>query len=201
MVRWFRAFCDEHALEPRLIDVGGGLSIPYGHESAPDAQSLAAAVAAAALQQFPAAQLLIEPGRSVAGPAGITLYRVLTRKTAADGTRWVALDGGMADNVRPALYGATYTVSAAGRLGEPRDEHVALAGRHCESGDVLAHDVDMPALVPGDLVAFAATGAYGQSMASTYNAMPRLAAVLVDGGEARLLTRRESIAELLARDL
>ena len=201
MVRWFRAFCDEHALEPRLIDVGGGLSIPYGDESAPDARALAAAVAAAALKQFPAAQLLIEPGRSVVGPAGVTLYRVLTRKLAADGTRWVALDGGMADNVRPALYGATYTVSAAGRLGEPRDEHVALAGRHCESGDVLAHDVDMPALVPGDLVAFAATGAYGQSMASTYNAMPRLAAVLVDGGEARLLTRRESSAELLARDL
>jgi len=201
MVRWFRAFCDEHALEPRLIDVGGGLSIPYGHESAPDAQSLAAAVAAAALQQFPAAQLLIEPGRSVAGPAGITLYRVLTRKTAADGTRWVALDGGMADNVRPAMYDARYTVAAAGRLGEPPGERVALAGRHCESGDVLARDVDLPPLAAGDLVAFAATGAYGQSMASTYNAMPRLAAVLVDAGEARLLTRRESIAELLARDL
>jgi diaminopimelate decarboxylase len=201
MVRWFREFCDEHALEPRLIDVGGGLSIPYGHESAPDAQALAAAVAAAAQRQFPAAQLLIEPGRSVSGPAGVTLYRVLTRKTAADGTRWVALDGGMADNVRPALYGAAYTVAAAGRLGEPSGERVALAGRHCESGDVLARDVELPALSPGDLVAFAATGAYGQSMASTYNAIPRLAAVLVDDGEARLLTRRETIAELLARDL
>jgi diaminopimelate decarboxylase len=201
MVRWFREFCDEHALEPRLIDVGGGLSIPYGQESAPDARSLAAAVATAALREFPAAQLLIEPGRSVAGPAGVTLYRVLTRKTAADGTRWVALDGGMADNVRPAMYGAAYTVAAAGRLGEPRAERVALAGRHCESGDVLARDVDLPALTTGDLVAFAATGAYGQSMASTYNAVPRLAAVLVDDGKARLLTRRETIAELLARDL
>jgi diaminopimelate decarboxylase len=201
MVRWFRAFCDEHALEPRLIDVGGGLSIPYGQESAPDAHALAAAVAAAALREFPAAQLLIEPGRSIAGPAGVTLYRVLTRKTAADATRWVALDGGMADNVRPAMYGAAYTVAAAGRLREARDEHVALAGRHCESGDVLVRDVDLPPLVPGDLVAFAATGAYGQSMASTYNATPRLAAVLVENGEARLLTRRETIGELLARDL
>ena len=146
VVRWFREFCDEHALEPRLIDVGGGLGIPYGYESAPDARALAAAVAAAALQQFPAARLLIEPGRSVAGPAGVTLYRVLTRKTAADGTRWVALDGGMADNVRPALYGARYTVAAAGRLDEARDERVALAGRHCESGDVLARDVDLPPL-------------------------------------------------------
>jgi diaminopimelate decarboxylase len=201
VVRWFREFCDEHALEPRLIDVGGGLGIPYGRESAPDAQALAAAVAAAALRHFPAARLVIEPGRSIAGPAGITLYRVLTRKTAADDTRWVALDGGMADNVRPALYGARYTVAAAGRLDEVADERVALAGRHCESGDVLARDVDLPSLVPGDLVAFAATGAYGQSMASTYNAIPRLAAVLVDDGEARLLTRRETITELLARDL
>ena len=201
VVRWFREFCDTHALEPRLIDVGGGLSIPYGHESAPDARALASAVAAAALRHFPAAKLLIEPGRSISGPAGITLYRVLTRKTAADGTRWVALDGGMADNARPALYGARYTVAAAGRLDQPQAEHVALAGRHCESGDVLARDVELPHVVPGDLVAFAATGAYGQSMASTYNATPRLAAVLVDSGEARLLTRRETIDELFARDL
>jgi diaminopimelate decarboxylase len=201
VVGWFRRFCDEHALEPRLIDVGGGLGIPYGYESAPDAQALAAAVAASALRQFPAAQLVIEPGRSVAGPAGVTLYRVLTRKTAADGTRWVALDGGMADNVRPAMYGARYTVAAAGRLDEKAGERVSLAGRHCESGDVLAHDVDLPPVVPGDLVAFAATGAYGQSMASTYNAIPRLAAVLVEDGEARLITRRETIAELFARDL
>jgi diaminopimelate decarboxylase len=201
VVRWFREFCDAHALEPRLIDVGGGLGIPYGCESAPDARALAAAVAAAAQRHFPAARLLIEPGRSVAGPAGVTLYRVLTRKTAADGTRWVALDGGMGDNPRPALYGARYTVAAAARLEEPVSEQVALAGRHCESGDVLAPAVDLPALSPGDLVAFAATGAYTQSMASTYNAIPRLAAVLVDEGEAHLLTRRETIAELLARDL
>jgi diaminopimelate decarboxylase len=201
VVRWFREFCDEHGLEPQLIDVGGGLGIAYGHESAPDAQALAAAVAAAAARQFPRAQLVIEPGRSVAGPAGITLYRVLTRKTAAEGTRWVALDGGMADNARPSLYGARYTVAAAGRLDDAPAERVALAGRHCESGDVLARDVELPPVVPGDLVAFAATGAYGQSMASTYNATPRLAAVLVDDGDARLLTRRETIAELLARDL
>ena len=201
VVRWFREFCDDHGLEPRLIDVGGGLSIPYGSESAPDSRALAAAVAEAAQRQFPAAQLLIEPGRSVAGPAGVTLYRVLTRKTAADGTQWVALDGGMADNVRPAMYDARYTVAAAGRLDEPADDRVSLAGRHCESGDVLARDVDLPPVAPGDLVAFAATGAYGQSMASTYNASPRLAAVLVENGEARLITRRETIAELFARDL
>jgi diaminopimelate decarboxylase len=201
VVRWFRRFCDEHALEPRLIDVGGGLGIPYGYETAPDAQALASAVAAAALRQFPAAQLVVEPGRSVVGPAGVTLYRVLTRKTAADGTRWVALDGGLADNVRPAMYGARYTVAAAGRLDETADDRVSLAGRHCESGDVLARDVDLPPVVPGDLVAFAATGAYGQSMASTYNATPRSAAVLVEHGEARLITRRETIAELFARDL
>jgi diaminopimelate decarboxylase len=201
VVRWFREFCDANALEPHLIDVGGGLSIPYGNESAPDVRALASAVATAALRQFPAAKLLIEPGRSISGPGGVTLYRVLTRKTAADGTRWIALDGGMADNVRPALYGARYTVAAAGRLNEPPAELVALAGRHCESGDVLARDLELPQVAPGDIVAFAATGAYGQSMASTYNATPRLAAVLVDAGEARLLTRRETVAELLARDL
>ena len=191
-------FCDEHALEPRLIDVGGGLGIPYGYESAPDARALASAVAAAAQRQFPAARLVIEPGRSVVGPAGITLYRVLTRKTAADGTRWVALDGGMADNVRPALYGARYTVAAAGRLDEKaerprRRSRAATASRAtCSRTTSTCRRV-----APGDLVAFAATGAYGQSMASTYNATPRPAAVLVEDGEARLLTRRETIAELL----
>ena len=92
-------------------------------------------------------------------------------------------------------------MAAAGRLEETANERVALAGRHCESGDVLALDVDLPPLATGDLVAFAATGAYTQSMASTYNAIPRLAAVLVEEGEAHLLTRRETVAELLARDL
>ena len=201
VVRWFRRFCDEHALEPRLIDVGGGLGIPYGYESAPDAQALASAVAAAAQRQFPAARLVIEPGRSVVGPAGVTLYRVLTRKTAADGTRWVALDGGLADNVRPAMYGARYTVAAAGRLDEKADDRVSLAGRHCESGDVLAPRRRPPAggsrrprRVRGDRRVRPVDGVDLQRDS-------RPAAVLVDEGEARLITRRETIAELFARDL
>ena len=201
MADWLGAFCASYGLDPAVIDLGGGLGIAYGTEPAPDAARLAQALAHATGRVFPGAAVVFEPGRSVAGPAGVTLYRVVAVKTAADGTRWVAVDGGMSDNIRPALYGARYTVAAAERLDAPLDGTVEVAGKHCESGDVLARGVPLPAVEPGDLVAVAATGAYTQSMANTYNGALRAAAVLVEDGLAELVTRRETVDELLARDL
>ena len=201
MVGWFARFCADHDLEPALLDLGGGLGIAYGGEQPPDAGGLARNLACALDEAFPHARLLLEPGRSITGQAGVTLYQVVSTKRAADGTAWAALDGGMSDNVRPALYGARYTAAAALRMTDPPAGSVSLAGRHCESGDVLLHGADLPALAAGDLVAFAATGAYTQSMASTYNVTPRAAAVMVDDGVATLVTRREALEELLARDV
>jgi diaminopimelate decarboxylase len=201
VVGWLAEFCRREALAPRLIDLGGGLGIAYEDEPPPDTARLAAELAAAAAAAFPGAELVLEPGRSICGPAGVTLYRVVARKLAQDGTRWLALDGGMSVNPRPALYGARYTAAAAGRMDEAPSEAVSLAGPHCESGDVVVRRAELPVLEPGELVARAATGAYVQSMASNYNSAPRAAAVLVDAGRAELVTRRETLDELLARDL
>jgi diaminopimelate decarboxylase len=200
-VAWLAAFCERIGLDPELLDLGGGLGIAYEDELPPDPARHADALSRAVSEAFPQATLVLEPGRSVAGPAGITLYTVQTTKTAADGTRYVAIDGGMSDNPRPQLYGARYTVAAASRMDDAPIETVDIAGRHCESGDVLVRDVSLPTMRRGDLLAVAATGAYSQSMASTYNSVPRAAAVIVEAGRATLATRRESVAELLSREV
>jgi diaminopimelate decarboxylase len=200
-VGWLADFCQEISLDPKLLDLGGGLGIAYEDETPPDAARHAESLSEALSVAFPDAALVLEPGRSVVGPAGVTLYGVQASKTAADGTRYVAIDGGMSDNPRPQLYGARYTVAAAGRMDDLPLENVAVAGRHCESGDVLVRDVPLPAMHRGDLIAVAATGAYTQSMASTYNLVPRAAAVIVENGRSELATRRESFAELFAREL
>ena len=186
---------------PELLDLGGGLGIAYEDEAPPDPARHAEALSRAVDGAFPRATLVLEPGRSVVGPAGITLYTVQATKTAADGTRYVAIDGGMSDNPRPQLYDARYTVAAAGRMDDAPLETVDIAGRHCESGDVLVRGVSLPSMRRGDLVGVAATGAYSQSMASTYNLVPRAAAVIVEAGRSTLVTRRETVSELLARDL
>jgi diaminopimelate decarboxylase len=141
---------------------------------------------------------VLEPGRSVVGPAGTTLYRVGSVKTAADGTTFVAIDGGMSDNPRPQLYGARYDALVANRAAEPALRTYAVAGKHCESGDVLIGRALLADPRRGDLLAVPATGAYTLGMASNYNGVPRPAAVLVADGEARLIRRRETVDDLLA---
>ena len=127
----------------------------------------------------------------------MTLYRVRSVKRL-DSVSWVAVDGGMSDNPRPQLYGARYTALAATRADEPATETVSVAGLHCESGDVLIDDVVLPPPRVGDLLAVPATGAYTLAMSSNYNSTPRPAAVLVRGGDARLIRRRETVNDLLA---
>jgi diaminopimelate decarboxylase len=186
-----------------VADLGGGFGIRHHpEERVRDAAELARAAAQTARSEFaglglPEPDVWLEPGRSVVGPAGVTLYRVGAVKELGERT-WVAVDGGMSDNPRPQLYDARYTALLANRAAEPASCTVSVAGLHCESGDVLIDDVRLPEAQRGDLLAVPATGAYTLSMASNYNGVPRPAAVLVADGEARLIRRRETIDDLLA---
>ena len=142
------------------------------------------------------ARVVLEPGRSLVGRAGVTLYRVGATKRSG-GVDYVAIDGGMSDNPRPQLYGARYHAILANRDG-PSGGAFRIAGKHCETGDVLIDRIELPRPRRGDLLAVPATGGYTLAMASNYNALPRPAAVLVGGGNAELLRRRETTDDLLA---
>jgi diaminopimelate decarboxylase len=186
----------------RVADLGGGFGIRHHpDERVTDAADLAAAAATTARTAFaeaglPAPEVWLEPGRSLVGRAGVTLYRVGAVKRL-DGVTWAAIDGGMSDNPRPQLYDARYTALLANRAGEPAAETVSVAGMHCESGDVLIDDVPLPSPHRGDLLAVPATGAYTLAMSSNYNGVGRPAAVTVRNGEAALIRRRETVDDLL----
>ena len=202
----FAASCrDELGWVARVADLGGGFGIRHHpDDDVTDAAELAASAATTARTAFveaglPAPEVWLEPGRSLVGPAGVTLYRVGSVKRLP-GRTWVAVDGGMSDNPRPQLYDARYTALSATRTSEPADEVVSVAGMHCESGDVLIDDVALPSPRRGDLLAVPATGAYTLAMASNYNGVTRPAAVLVREGVARVIRRRESIDDLLRHE-
>ena len=151
-------------------------------------------------------RISIEPGRAIVGPTTTTLYTVGTTKDVElDGglrRRYVAVDGGMSENIRPALYGAEYLAIIANRKPSADQVNSRIVGKHCESGDIIIREIDLSSdLGPGDLLAIPATGAYGRSMASNYNHLPRPAVVAVMDGKARIIVRRESIADLLALEL
>lgn len=146
-------------------------------------------------------RLLIEPGRAIAGPAGVALYRVLAVKRTG-GRTFVAVDGGMSDNPRPALYGVRYAPRLIGRHSTAPSAPVTVVGRHCEAGDVLASDSELPGDVrPGDILGVPVAGAYHLSMASGYNLVGRPPVVAVADGHARLLVRRESLDDFRSRDV
>jgi diaminopimelate decarboxylase len=146
--------------------------------------------------------LAVEPGRAIAGPGTVTIYEVGTVKDLPGLRTYVSVDGGMSDNIRPALYGAHYTAALVSRRSEAPLHVVTVVGKHCESGDLVAPNVALPADVrPGDLLALASSGAYHRSMASNYNHVPRPPVVAVRDGESRVLIRRETEADLLALDL
>jgi diaminopimelate decarboxylase len=159
-------------------------------------RALDEAVTGSGLAHRPA--LLVEPGRSIAATAGVTLYRVGTIKEIAGVRTYVAVDGGMSDNARPATYGARYEAFLPERATADRPLVATVAGKHCEQGDLLVRNATLPADVAvGDLLCTPATGAYGYAMASNYNKVPRPAVVFVSGGEARLVVRRETLDDLL----
>ena len=191
---------------PRTIDIGGGFGIRHVQaEPEPPVEELVRTVAAAVsrdwlLRGLDAPRLIVEPGRALVGPTAFTLYRVGAVKQAGD-RRYVAIDGGMSDNPRPQLYQARYTAVLANRADEQPDDVYTIAGKHCESGDVLIEGAELPEPRRGDLIAVPATGAYTLGMASNYNGVPRPAAVLVGGGGARLIRRRETVDDLLELEL
>lgn len=203
----FAASCrDTLGWNARVADLGGGFGIRHNlDEHAADVAELAAGAVETAHTAFaeaglPAPEVWLEPGRSLVGPAGVTLYRVGAVKRLPERT-WVAIDGGMSDNPRPQLYDARYTAVNAARADEPAGKAVSVAGMHCESGDVLIDDVMLPSPRRGDLLAVPATGAYTLAMASNYNGVTRPAAVLVAGGAAREIRRRERIEDLLGLEV
>lgn len=205
--RWLPSFAKAEGIPLEVLDVGGGLGIPYlpGQDS-PDpgihtANLVAAITQVCADEGISVPQIIVEPGRSIVGTAGVTLYSVVGIKTVGDGSTWIGVDGGMGDNLRVGLYGGTYApVLAAHPIDEPI-AHFRIAGRHCESTDVLVDDIELPAVHVGDVIAVPATGAYHQTMANTYNLFGRPAAVLIANGAATLITRRESTDELFQRDV
>jgi diaminopimelate decarboxylase len=198
---------DRHRVVLTELNVGGGHAIPYtSGDPELNLREFAAVVDAAlesgcAEHRFPRPRIVIEPGRAIAARAGITLYRVIAVKCQPGGRTFVAVDGGMSDNPRVALYGAKYTVALANRHPVIPTAAVTVVGRHCEAGDEIARDVELPTDIhPGDLLAVACTGAYHHSTASAYNVVGRPPLVAVADGRSRELVRRETAADLLARD-
>jgi diaminopimelate decarboxylase len=192
---------------PERLGAGGGLGIAYTREDDPPTPRefvetlLAALDAGAARRSLPAPRLVVEPGRSIAGPAGVAVYTVGSIKDIPGVRRYVAVDGGMGDNIRPKLYGARYEVFKASDPEGAPDGTVTIAGKYCESTDVLVADARLPVLKPGDTLLVPAAGAYCLAMASNYNGMPRPAVVMVREGSATPVRRRETVADLLAAEV
>ncbi len=189
-------------LEPELLNIGGGLGIAYLDGDEPPSVEEYAEVKVRGVQRVfdPAPRILIEPGRALVGNPGVTAYRIGTVKEIPGVRTYVAVDGGMSDNLRPMLYGSRYQAVIADRAGESPETDVTVAGMHCESGDVLISDARLAAPAVGDVLVTPATGAYGHSMANNYNGVPRPPVIFCRGGEARVVVRRESWDDLLARD-
>jgi diaminopimelate decarboxylase len=193
--------------EPGRLGAGGGLGIAYERDDDPPSPRefvetlLAALDAGAARRGLRTPLLVVEPGRSIAGPAGVALYTVGAIKDIPGVRRYVAVDGGMGDNIRPKLYGARYEVILASAPDAEPDGAVTIAGKYCESTDVLITDAALPPVRPGDVLCVPAAGAYCLAMASNYNGLPRPAVVMVRDGEDRLIRRRETLGDLLAAEI
>jgi len=203
---------DEFKSELPELDLGGGYGIAYlpGDETVNPSDAMNALAAAVtkncAAHNLQIPRVSIEPGRAIVGPTMFTLYEVGTAKdvTLENGShrRYISVDGGMSDNIRPSLYGAEYTTILANRTSTAPHVSSRLVGKHCETGDIVIREIDLPDdIVPGDLLAVPATGAYGRSMASNYNHVPRPPVVAVKDGKARVIVRRETEADLLGLDI
>ncbi len=198
---------DRYGFRLQELSPGGGLGVRYTPQDPllpieTFVQRVAETVAATCEKVgLPLPRLVLEPGRAIVGPTAVALYTVGARKEIPGVRSYVAVDGGMADNIRPALYQARYAVVAATKLHELHDRQITIAGRFCESGDILIRDAWLPPLEPGDLLALPTAGAYCLAMASNYNQVPRPAVVMVRDGQAQLIQRRETYDDLVQRDL
>jgi diaminopimelate decarboxylase len=199
IAEWRRDF----GFECRIFNIGGGLGIRYTTADQPSSIAEFAEIAVGAVRDgaaqhdLPMPRLFVEPGRSIAGKAAVTAYTVGTVKVIPGVRTYVAVDGGMSDNLRPMLYDSKYEAMLANKAEEPATEVVTIAGKHCESGDVLVRDVHIAPPEPGDVLVTPSTGAYGYAMANNYNAQPRPAVVLAGGGRARVIIERETWDDVL----
>ena len=212
LVAVLAAFRDKYSKELAELNIGGGYGIAYTkNESGISPAQVIPAIAQVIKSECAKAKLAvpkvsIEPGRAIVGPTTTTIYVVGTTKsvTLENGAkrRYISVDGGMSENIRPALYGATYSVFLANRDSAAKAINSRIVGKHCESGDILISEIDMPEdVTAGDLLAIPATGAYGRSMASNYNHMPRPSVIAVINGTAREILRRETEDDLLNLDV
>lgn len=197
---------EEIGYTAKVVNVGGGFGIRYTQADDPIAPEMFVDAIVKAIKKrthelgLPMPAVWIEPGRSIAGPAGYNLYTVGSRKDVPEIRSYVTVDGGMGDNIRPALYQAKYEAVLAKNPKAPIKETVRVAGKYCESGDILIQKQDLPATQPGDVLAMLATGAYGYAMASNYNRNPRPAVVFVENGHSQVAIKRESFEDLVHLD-
>ena len=200
------SFTSSNNIELNEFSPGGGFAIGYVQEGLPPSIDSYAEIITETLSStcsnlgIKHPKLVIEPGRSIIGRAGVALYAVGAIKDIPNIRKYVSLDGGMGDNVRPAMYDAKYSAVVANRMADYPEEIVSLAGKYCESGDILIKDIKLPVLETGDIIAIPASGAYSPSMASSYNLNPRPPMVMVLSGKDRLIRRREEYQDYLIFD-
>ncbi len=205
LVQWTGRALD-YGLPIQELNIGGGLGICYTEADDPPAiEEWVKAVSQAVVQacesaEIPLPKLIAEPGRSLIGTACVTAYTIGSHKVVPEIRTYISVDGGMSDNPRPITYQSVYRTVVANRMSAPLEETVTVAGKHCESGDVLIRDARLPKTETGDILVVMGTGAYNHSMASNYNRIGRPAAVIVRGGEANLILRRETYEDLLRQD-
>ncbi len=197
----------KHDFHLKELNVGGGFAIQYTYGApAPRPGVYADAISSRIITKcrevkLPLPRLVIEPGRSIVGRAGVALYRVGAIKDIPGIKRYVSVDGGMADNIRPAIYGSKYEALVANKALEPGTEKVTIAGKFCESGDILITDISLPPVSAGDIIAIPACGAYCLSMASNYNSSLKPPIIMVKEGKARLIRRRETFEDMVRNDI
>ncbi|MBD2521322.1 diaminopimelate decarboxylase [Nostoc sp. FACHB-133] len=205
MVQWLRD-AGKYGLNITELNVGGGLGIKYTEsDDPPSIEEWVKAICevvqeACAVENLPLPKLLSEPGRSLIATACVTAYTIGSSKVIPEIRTYVAIDGGMSDNPRPITYQSVYRAVVANKMSSPLTQTVTIAGKHCESGDILIHNALLPKTEPGDILVVMGTGAYNYSMASNYNRLPRPAAVVVANGEANLILQRETYQDLIRQD-
>ena len=198
---------DKYNIILKEVNLGGGLGIKYTEDDEPIsvydiAETIIESIKIHSKKyEIDEPTVFIEPGRSIVGTAGVTIYTAGSSKQVPNGRRYQAVDGGMSDNARPSLYQAVYTVDVANKPDEEEKETVTIAGKHCESGDILAKDITLPIIEEGDVICFYNTGAYGYSMSSNYNRVLKPAAVLVNNGKSDIIINRQTYEQLCESDV
>ncbi|MBR2524904.1 diaminopimelate decarboxylase [bacterium] len=194
-------------IELKEINIGGGLGVRYTiHDNPPSVHDIAASIINSVKTHceelnYPYPLIYLEPGRSIISTAGTTLYTVGSKKQVPNGRKYVSVDGGMADNPRPSLYQAEYTAQVANKANKDKNEKVTIAGRYCESGDILLNEIKMPKLEAGDILCVYNTGAYNYSMSSNYNRTSKPAMVLVNSGQSDIIVNRETLEDIIRNDV